>query len=99
MAEEFKLKNYTEVLVEVALKNMWEETDDICKCTRCYYDTVALSLNDLPPKYVVTHSGEVYAKINNFINQTQVDVMAAVTKASMKVNENYSHPLDEVVYE
>lgn len=99
MAEELNLRNYTEVLVEVALRKIWDDTDNICKCTRCYYDTMALSLNQLPSKYVVTQSGEVYTKINNFINQTQVDVMSAVTKASMKVNENYSHPLDEVVKE
>ena len=99
MTEELNLRNYTEILVETALRKMWNETDNICKCTRCYYDTMALALNHLPSKYVVTQSGEVYAKINNFINQTQVDVMYAVMKASMKVNENYSHPLEEVVYE
>lgn len=97
MENAFYLKNYSEILVEDAIKKLWNEMDTICKCQRCYYDTMALSLNQLPAKYVVTQTGEVYAKANHFMNQAQVDVMSEVMKASLKVNENYSHPLNEVV--
>lgn len=98
MTDNYYLKNYTEVLVDDNLKKLWEATEDICKCRRCYYDTKALALNQLAPKYVVTNRGEVYAKIDSLINQKQVDVMAAIMRASQIVNENYSHSQKEVNY-
>lgn len=96
MEDKYYLKNYTEVLVADAIKKVWADMDNICKCDRCYYDTLALSLNHLPSKYVVTPVGEVYTKANHLFSQTQVDVMSEVMKASMKVNQNYSHSLEEV---
>lgn len=97
MIEELKMKNYTKVLVADAIQKVWNETEDICKCKRCYYYTMALSLNHLPAKYVVTQSGEAYAKIDSLITQKIVDVMTAVVKASAVVNGNYSHSAEEIV--
>ncbi len=99
MSHDLFLRNYTEDLVDEAIKKLWSKSANLCKCKRCYYDTMALSLNRLPSKYVVTDSGEVYMKLNNFMSQAQVDVMKEVTKASVIVNNKYSHSLDEVVYE
>lgn len=98
MANQYTIFNYTEVLVETGIKNLWRKTEDICKCERCFFDTMALALNRLPSKYVCTTSGEAYAKIDGMMNQNQVDVMSAVTKASLIVNGNYSHPIEEVNY-
>ena len=42
-------------------------------------------------------SGEVYAKVDSMMNQSQVDIMSAVTKASLIVTENYSHLEEEIV--
>ena len=60
-------------------------------------DTKALALNDLPAKYVVTNSGEMYAKVDGMTNQNQVDVMAAITKSSVIVSKSYSHSSDEII--
>lgn len=97
MDEGYYLKNYTEVLVDGGIKHLWKKTEDICKCKRCFYDTKALALNQLPPKYIVTISGEIYAKVDGMLNQNQVDVMSAITKASLIVSGNYSHSSDEIV--
>ena len=97
MDEQFELKNYREILVDDGIKKLWKKTDNICKCKRCFYDTKALALNDLPAKYVVTNSGEMYAKVDGMRNQNQVDVMAAITKASVIVSKSYSHSSDEII--
>lgn len=97
MAEELTFRNYTEDLVDDTLKDYWTQMDDVCKCRRCYYDTKALALNNLPPKYIVSNNGEVHVKIDNFKVQNQVDIAKEVAKAIMIVNSNYSHGSEEMI--
>ena len=97
MDNNYSLHNYTETLVDGGIKHLWSKTEGICKCERCFYDTKALALNHLPAKYVLTISGEAYAKVDGMMNQSQVDVMSAVTKASLIVTQSYSHPGDEII--
>lgn len=64
---------------------------DVCKCEKCTKDIMAISLNNLPPKYVVSEDGALYSKINYLKNQYEVDVITEITKAAMKVKENPHH--------
>jgi competence protein ComFB len=84
------VKNYMEEavcsLIDEVLKKI-----DMCKCEKCRMDIIALALNDLPPKYVVTEKGMLYSKANAFVQQFEVDIMAAITKASIVVKENPRH--------
>jgi competence protein ComFB len=49
-------------------------------------DVLALALNSLPTKYVTTASGRQYSKLVEVYRvQYETDVIAALTKASMKV--------------
>ncbi len=98
MQDDLQFKNYTEELVADGIKDLWGRTDNVCKCRRCFYDTMALALNQLPPQYVVTAKGEVYGKLNSFNSQIHADVMKEVTKANVIVNGNYSHSPEEVVH-
>lgn len=97
MTEEFTFKNYTEVLVDETIKDYWSQMDDVCKCRRCFFDTKALSLNNLPPKYIVSDDGQVDEKVESFKEHNQVEIAKEVAKAIMIVNSNYSHSLDEIV--
>ncbi len=85
-----------------SLKNCMEEfvskkTDEvlnimkICKCEKCRLDIIALALNDLPSKYVVTEIGGLYAKSRELELQFVVDVETAIVKAAMIVNKNPRH--------
>jgi len=91
-SEEIKLKlhNYTEDLVIDKLKELLEqeENDNICKCDKCILDMCTFALNRLSPQYVVSHKGEVFTKINDFNQQSKVDVMATVAKAIEVVSKN-----------
>lgn len=93
--EVIHLKNFMEILVDETLDKLWSEMSEICKCERCKYDTKAIALNNLPPKYTVTEQGEVFAKLNNFRNQVQVDLIKEVLNATLAVNKNCSHVMNE----
>ena len=90
----YKLKNYMEDLVikrtDEILKSM-----DVCKCDKCKLDIIALALNSLPSKYVVSAKGELYAKVSELEQQFDIDVETAIIKAAFFVNENPRHNNEE----
>lgn len=87
-------RNIMEALVE-------EEFDravgslDCCHCEACRNDIIAYALNQLPPKYVATHRGEVYSKTFILRNQHYADIMAALAKGAKLVKDNPRHPTEE----
>ena len=85
-----KLHNYTEQLVIEQLEELLEQDkySEVCKCEKCILDMCTYSLNRLRPQYVVSHKGEVYTKIQDFNQQSKVDVMSTVAKAIEIVSEN-----------
>lgn len=85
-----KLKNYMEIVVE----QMFDTTTqgiDICRCDRCKLDIMAIALNSLKPRYVVSDEGYVYVKANAFVQQFSTDVILAITKGAMVVSEHKNH--------
>ena len=90
----YKLKNYMEDLVSKKADEILE-TMDICKCEKCRLDIIALSLNSLPSKYVVSAKGELYAKVRQLEQQFDIDVETAIVKAAIFVNKNPKHSIEE----
>ena len=89
-----EIRNYMEDCVDDTLQNMLKNTvfaTETCMCDYCKLDIKAIALNSLPQKYVVTRKGELYAKISSLQNQFEVDIIAAVTKASVIVGRNPRH--------
>lgn len=90
----YRLKNYMEELVV-------KKTDDIlklmniCKCEKCRLDIMALALNELPAKYVVTDKGELFTKVRELEQQFEVDVETAIIKAAVFVGKNPKHNVAE----
>lgn len=84
------IKNYMEDVVA-------HKTDDllkimnICKCEKCRADIMAIALNKLPPKYVVTDKGELFSKVRELEQQFEVDVEMEVIKAAVFVGKNPRH--------
>lgn len=62
-----------------------------CECHRCVSDIIALALNELPPRYTVTHKGMLFSKISSYENQHVVDISQALTKACMMVTDRPRH--------
>jgi len=85
-------ENFTEVIVDEIIEDLFKVPSlGVCKCEKCTLDIKAIALNRLPPKYVVTEKGELYAKLDTFRNQIRVDVLKAVIEAVEIVKKNPSH--------
>lgn len=64
---------------------------DVCTCDRCKADVIALTLNGLLPKYIVTMPAAVDPLISYYTNRLISDVTVEATKACMVVKENPRH--------
>jgi competence protein ComFB len=86
-----ELKNYMENLVWEHLDQVISGHRDVCPCERCRYDIVAIALNFLPPRYVVTAKGETWAKAKALDQQFYVDIVSAITNAIILVKSRPHH--------
>lgn len=73
-----------------SIDDLWKNID-MCKCEKCKMDIASFSLNNLPPRYVVSSKGEVYSKTEVLEVQRIVDLIAVVTKSIEKIRKNPSH--------
>jgi competence protein ComFB len=63
----------------------------MCTCDRCVTDVLAIALNNIQPKYVVTQKGALFAKIESYGNQYKTDILAKLTQACDIVGQSPSH--------
>ena len=85
-----ELRNYMEVCVADMLDDIIKKTS-ICGCENCRYDIMAIALNALPPKYVVTHKGQIYTKLSMLHQQVDADVVMEIIKAVQVVKTRPRH--------
>ena len=88
--DKLEIRNYMETCVLDLLGPVLDSLN-ACQCDNCLLDILAIALNSLPTKYVVTKKGELYTKISNLQNQFDVDIIAAIAKASVIVSRNPRH--------
>ena len=87
---ENELKNYMEDCVQTVINQLLPSLK-ICLCEKCRCDIAALALNALPPKYVATHKGQLYTKLDVFEQQFAIDITTEVVKAAKVVAQNPRH--------
>jgi len=85
------LHNYMEEVVSNILEDIIGGIEGVCKCPKCRMDIMALALNRLPGKYVVTSRGRVYARISELELQFKTDVVRELTKAMGRVKKYAQH--------
>lgn len=86
-----ELKNLMEEEVKRVVERLLKNRDDICTCDRCKLDIIAITLNNIKPKYVVTEKGEVFARIDMLNYQYDADIAMEAMKAIKIVKENPNH--------
>lgn len=64
---------------------------DVCTCDRCVTDTIALTMNGLTPKYIVTSPAAVDPLIGFYTNKLISDITVEATKACITVKDNPRH--------
>jgi len=87
---ELQLRNYTEEAVKLFM-DRWFKEAGICQCDSCRLDTMAIMLNNLTPKYVVTEKGALYAQLDDFDPQHKIDFMTIMTQAVQTVKNKPRH--------
>ena len=87
---ELGMKNYMEDIVAEKVPTMLKELG-VCDCQRCRLDVMAFVLNKIPPKYVVTLKGNIYAKLALLQSQFDVDLITHITRAAVMIQENPRH--------
>jgi competence protein ComFB len=85
------IKNFLEEGVASYVDEALAEDDDFCKCRRCRLDVMALALNELKPKYVVTPKGYAFARSDELEAQFLADTIIAVRKAMVIVRDKPRH--------
>ena len=80
-----------EDIVEEVLEHTLLRRKDACKCRKCKLDIMALALNRLPPKYVVTQKGRVYTKLQGTDLQFKADVIREIVRAIGQIKNNPQH--------
>lgn len=84
------LVNIAEILAREKLTLVMEKMK-VCSCRTCVNDVLALALNSLPTKYVTTDSGKQYFQLDIYKKQYETDILAALTKACVRVKASPRH--------
>jgi len=84
------LVNNMESIVKEAAEQMLPESG-LCSCSRCLLDVLALSLNSLPPKYVVTSMGNAVTNADLDSSQWKANVTMALCNAINIVKSRPRH--------
>jgi len=88
------LKNHTEVFVLDKLEeilNNDEQFNEICTCHNCLLDITSYTLNRVPAKYISSPQGSLQAKLIEFEQQVNVDIISVLTRAIKIISKNPRH--------
>ncbi len=83
-AEEYIFINIIEEFVKSEYPSLMRKMA-VCTCNKCKNDVIALALNHLPSKYVVTRKGYLLSKLLTYEKQYKTDVLTAITNACIQV--------------
>lgn len=86
-----EIKNFMEDVVSSYVDEALEKEEDFCSCARCRLDVMALTLNDLKPKYVVLPRGYAYARMDELQAQFLADTIVSVSRAIKIVRKKPRH--------
>jgi competence protein ComFB len=87
--------NVCEILVETELNLVLSRYLDICRCSQCRVDMIALALRELPPRYISGTRDE--DAVSTIAREYMEKTMIAVFKAVKKVFNNPRSSCKKVV--
>lgn len=89
------LKN---VMEDIVLRKIEEimPAMNCCTCQDCVLDVASYALNRLPPKYVVSHTGEIWSKLSTMdCGQYETDVTTNVVRGIQVIKDHPHHAKEE----
>lgn len=91
------IKNVMEDFVGQNLKAVLRMYPECCRCDVCRDDIMSIALNHLPPKYVSTEKGGVFAKLASLDPMEKVILVQEIAKGVQIVSKEPRHPEEEKV--
>ena len=88
---DFHIKNVMEPIVLEKMESILHLIGDCCACNKCKSDIIAITLNNMPSKYVVTRQGELYSRIGATEIQNSTKISAIITSAVLYVRDHPRH--------
>ena len=88
-------KNYMEDAVARMLNRLAPQYPDSWMCERCRTDMMMIALNNLPPRYVSTHKGNVLQRAEGMEIQYEVEVLTETVRAMQIVDGQPHHGRNE----
>ena len=85
------IKNTMEEFVRQSMDEVFRMYPESCACEKCREDIMALALNHLPPKYVSTHRGDIFARISTMDPVDKAFIIQEIAKAIQIVNQSPRH--------
>lgn len=82
--EDLILVNLTEKLAKQKISEVMKKFN-MCDCDRCYYDVLALTLNNITTKSVIIPKDIVDSKIDEYDIESAVDMITAISKSCVRV--------------
>lgn len=89
-ARDIKIANLSELLVEELMQDVMKKLN-VCDCSLCKADIMALTLNHVPQKYVTTEEGKQFMQLNMYRKQYETDIMSSLTRACVRVKGSPRH--------
>ncbi|MBQ9364326.1 MAG: late competence development ComFB family protein [Schwartzia sp.] len=86
-----ELRNFMEDIVSQNISSVLKEYPNCCRCDECRMDIACIALNHLPPKYVSTHQGNIYARLDGMSVSYMTRVIEEIAKAIEIVEKNPRH--------
>jgi competence protein ComFB len=84
-----ELKNYMEIVVEDAMdEELANINEEWAKTHKARLDIMAIVLNRLPARYIVTDKGRIMTKIKETEVQFQADILREMVRAIKIVRDN-----------
>ncbi len=83
----FQIVNMIEQAVTEAVDNILPTLPNVCRCERCRADVICLTLNQLPPRYVVNRFGTVLSRAEFDSLQRKAEIISSVMRSIRKIQE------------
>ncbi|WP_194841568.1 late competence development ComFB family protein [Sporosarcina obsidiansis] len=84
-----KVQNVMEIVVRDVIGEYKEQLNMPCTCTHCMNDVLAMTLNNLPPRYIVDQANSAYIRaVHQADRQGATAILTKVAWAAGIVAEN-----------
>lgn len=86
-----EVSNIMEKLVWENMDTVLERNPGACGCDKCRADIVAFTLNNMPPRYVVTEKGAILARAQSLDANFKIELLIALAEAVKMISAHPRH--------